>query len=280
MLIKLKQTMKRFFMTSTVFTLLSLGSIACIQAQLNLDASVPDKYENMDELPKEEPKERLDYMVDTWSSPMTREAVEEITSILYFWRDNKNSKYKVDNFTEVWVANLKDYPDWQLDVDEIEPHLKAMSPTTEYTKEQLAIIENAEYNDHLRFSARFNSTKIETGEVEEYKLISQSMSLVPEVQASYKGGMEALVDHLKKHSHDVVSHVKRDKVGRCRIFFKVTERGTIDEVRLVESSNYPEVDESLIELVKDIPRKWKPAKTEQGEKVAQEFVFTFGRAGC
>ena len=224
--------------------------------------------------------ENLDYMVDTWSSAITRDEVKKITSIMDFWSDESKSRYKLEGFRDIWVVNLKDYPDWQLDVNKIDPIYKAISPTTEYTSDQLAVVANADYSDHLRFSAIFDRTDLKTGKAEKDALISQSFSLVPDEQARYRGGMEAVVNYLKKASRKEVKHVKRDDVGRCRIFFNVSESGSITDVKLIESSNYVDVDAALIEIVKDMPRKWKPAQTKEGEKVAQEFVFTFGRAGC
>ena len=222
----------------------------------------------------------LDYAVDTWSSPVTKQEVKEMRSMLDFWSDDTKSKYKQDAFRDIWVVNLKDYHDWTIDVNEISPSQKASSPTENFTSEQLELIANADYSDHLRFSARFNSTKIETGEVEENILISQSVSVVPDVQAVFEGGMNALVNHIKIESDDLVKGIKREEVGRCRIFFTVTSEGLVDKVRKVESSNYPEVDKALIEIVKNMPELWTPAENGNGEKVEQEFVFTFGMAGC
>ncbi len=89
----------------------------------------------------------------------------------------------------------------------------------------------------------------------------------------------ALENHLKETSKSLVKHVKSDKVGRGRIFFTVTNNGSIADVKMVETSNYSDVDEALIKIVKNLPRKWTPAQNENGKKVDQEFVFTFGRAG-
>lgn len=265
----------------SILAFFTLGYVETNNAQANMESSPANNSVPMQEPPKEdEPQENLDYSIDTWSSPVTKEEVKQITSISDFWSEEDKAKYKHDAFRDIWVVNLKDYPDWTLDVSEVEPGRKATGPTEEFTKEQLALVANADYSDHLRFSARFNSTRIETGEVEENVLISQSVSVVPDVQAAYKGGFDVLVNHLKDASKDQVKHVKRDKVGRCRIFFTVTHKGSIADVKMVETSNYSDVDKALIKIVKDIPRKWTPARTGKGEKVDQEFVFTFGRAGC
>ena len=273
--------MKRNLITySSLLAILACFTLSCAKTnsnQADIEAALA-----INDVPseKDEPRENLDYLVNTWSSPVTKEEVKQITSLWYFWSEKDKAKYKRDAFREIWVVNLKDYHDWTLDVSEVDPGRKATGPTVEFTKEQLDLVANADYSDHLRFSARFNRTNIETGEVEENVLISQSMSVVPDVQAAYDGGFEALVNYLKQASRDRVKHVKRDEVGRCRIFFNVTNKGTVTGVRMVETSKYAEVDEALIKIVNEIPQKWTPAQNGKGEKVDQEFVFTFGRAGC
>ena len=260
---------------------LNLGFAITSNAQAEMEASLDKSSLLMQEsLDEDEPQENLDYMIGTWSSPVTKDEVQQITSILDFWSEEDKIRYKHEAFSEIWVVNLKNYHDWTIDVSEIEPGRKATGPTEEFTKEQLDLVANADYSDHLRFSARFNSTKIATGEVEEYILVSQTVSVVPDIQATYKGGFDALVNYLRKASKNKVKHVKRDKVGRFRVFFTVTNKGSIADVKMVESSNYSDVDEALIKIVKNIPRKWSPARDGKGKKVDQEFVFTFGRAGC
>jgi TonB family protein len=279
-----KYIMHRIILTySSLAALLAFVALGCAEtsnAQSDKEGLTASNSAPIQEAPAEELEENLDYMVTNWSSPVTRDEVKQYTSMMDFWGEETLTKYRHDNFSEIWVANLKDYPDWNLDVSEIDPELKATSPTEEFTEEQLAIVANADYSDHLRFSARFNSTRISTGEVEEYVLVSQSMSLVPDVQAECPGGFAAVESYLKGASRDHVKHVKRDEVGRCRIFFTVTNDGSIDDVKLIETSNYQDVDKAMIKVVKDMPLKWTPAQDENGDKVNQEFVFTFGRAGC
>jgi TonB family protein len=278
-------TMQRTILTYSpllvILAFFMLGLAKTSNAQADIEALTANSSVAIQAPPEEnKPQENLDYLVNTWSSPVTKEEVKQITSILDFWSAEDKAKYKHDAFRDIWVVNLKDYPDWTLDVSEIAPKRKATGPTEEFTKEQLALVANADYSDHLRFSARFNSTRIETGEVKKNVLVSQSVSLVPDVQAAYKGGFDALVDYLKEASKDMVKHVKRDKVGRCRVFFTVTNKGSITDVKLVETSNYADVDKAMIKLIKDIPQKWTPAQNGKGKKVGQEFVFTFGVAGC
>jgi len=246
-----------------------------------VDVSIDNNYEPFQEfLENKKDQANLDYMVTTWSSPVTKDELKQVRSILDFWSDEDKENYIHDNFSEIWVANLKDYPDWTLDINEIDEHRKASSETEVFNQEQLELIANAEFSDHLRFSARFNSTRIKTQVKEEYVLVSQSISLVPDLQAEYQGGMSSLEEYLKHASSDFVKNVTRNEVGRCRIFFTVSKTGEISKVKLIETSNYPKIDKNMVKIVQEMPRKWTSAQTKTGEKVDQEFVFTFGVAGC
>ena len=43
---------------------------------------------------------------------------------------------------------------------------------------------------------------------------------------------------------------------------------------------YPSVDDELIKIITNMPKKWESAANSKGEKVNQEFVFFFGTPGC
>lgn len=49
---------------------------------------------------------------------------------------------------------------------------------------------------------------------------------------------------------------------------------------MTSSSGYAALDERVIQLVNTLPGNWEPATNAAGEKVEQEFVFSFGTVGC
>ncbi|MEX0272801.1 MAG: energy transducer TonB, partial [Flavobacteriaceae bacterium] len=66
----------------------------------------------------------------------------------------------------------------------------------------------------------------------------------------------------------------------AKLFFTVTAKGSLENIRLDRSSGYPSIDEKMLELLPQVPGKWIPAQNRNGENVAQELVVSFGLLGC
>ena len=90
----------------------------------------------------------------------------------------------------------------------------------------------------------------------------------------------SVVTHLKESSREARINVDPMKLQPAKLIFTVTKEGNIKNVRLDRSSNYPLVDETMLDLIKNLPGKWKPAENENGEKIDQEQVVSFGLMGC
>ena len=89
-----------------------------------------------------------------------------------------------------------------------------------------------------------------------------------------------IFDYLKVNSKDKTAIIKRDKLQPGKVRFTVTKEGSISNVKMISTSGYVSVDETLVELIKTIPGKWNPATNAEGEKVDQELIFLFGLEGC
>jgi hypothetical protein len=105
---------------------------------------------------------------------------------------------------------------------------------------------------------------------------------VPEQQATYLKGNEALITYLKENSRDAMNVIKDEKLGALKLSFIVSKNGKISEVKHdAMTTGYPSIDKKFIELIKNVPGKWIPAENASGEKMEQELVFTFGpKDGC
>ncbi len=106
------------------------------------------------------------------------------------------------------------------------------------------------------------------------------LTVVPEKEAEYAGGYDALISYLKESSKAATAFVEQGKLQAGRVHFTVTKDGTIKYVNLESTSGYEALDEVLIDLVNNMPEKWNPATNAAGENVDQEFVFFFGVDGC
>ena len=146
---------------------------------------------------------------------------------------------------------------------------------------QLKLLQSLDYSTNLKISADYQESNKETGKIESSQW-TPHLTIVPEIQAEYTNGKKALMEYLKENGKAAVAeaNVVAEKLKPAKLFFTVTKNGTIENVRLDRSSNYPLVDERMIELITKTQGKWLPAENSEGEKVNQELVVSFGLMGC
>lgn len=147
------------------------------------------------------------------------------------------------------------------------------------TPAQIKLLQSSDYSTNILVSAYFQEKNPETGLVEDQHW-TPYLTIIPEVQASYVGGMDKLKKILKDQSADARKGVDPEKLRPAKLFFTVTKKGMIENVHLDRTSGYPLVDKTMIELISTTQRDWKPAQNMKGEKVDQELVVSFGLLGC
>lgn len=108
------------------------------------------------------------------------------------------------------------------------------------------------------------------------------LAAVPEKQAEYEGGREALTQYLKENSKEAEARamVQMNELPPFKLLFTVTKKGFIENVKLDGTSGYLSIDNTMIELITKAPGKWEPAENSKGEKVDQDLVVAFGLTGC
>jgi len=147
------------------------------------------------------------------------------------------------------------------------------------TAAQLELLQSADYSTNFLIRAEYQQKNKETGVLED-SYSTPHLTIVPEKQAAYVYGKDALIEYLKENSQRVRTNVIADKLQPAKLFFTVTKIGTIENVKLDRSSNFPAVDKKMIELISKTTGTWEPAKSLKGEKVDQELVVSFGLMGC
>ncbi|MEL6811558.1 MAG: hypothetical protein AAFP76_09510 [Bacteroidota bacterium] len=154
-----------------------------------------------------------------------------------------------------------------------------MSKGGDLTARQIQLLQSAEYSTNLVIRADYMEKNAATGQVEE-SYWSPYLTVVPEKQAVYKGGENALKQFLKDQTEAVRAQVDPEKLQPAKLYFIVTKEGTIEHVKLDRPSGYPEVDEKMIQLIGETQNAWQPAEDANGKKVDQELVVSFGLLGC
>jgi len=166
-------------------------------------------------------------------------------------------------------------------IDDKESNVREFGTSDVLTEAQLKLLHSFDYSTNLMIAADYKGKNKETGVLEDTHY-TPYLTIVPEKQAEYSQGNEALKVYLKENSKASrdKANVDPEKLQPAKLFFTVTRKGTIENVKLDRTSNYPLVDETMIELITKLPGTWIPAENHKGEKVNQELVVSFGLMGC
>lgn len=144
---------------------------------------------------------------------------------------------------------------------------------------QLALLRSTDYSNNIRVTSICKKKHPFTGALENDSIVYY-ITIIPEKEAEFTDGHDALIEYLKENSKEKTAIITEDKLQPGKVLFTVTKAGTIADVKLTSTSGYPSIDKELVKIVTNTPEKWEPATNSKGEKVDQEFVFFFGLQGC
>ena len=164
-------------------------------------------------------------------------------------------------------------------IDDRKTDIRATGDSDVLTNNQIKLLRSSDYSTNFLIRAEYLEMNKETNELEE-SYFSPYLTIVPEKQAEYEGGKEALLKYLREYNKENTANLNEDKLQPAKLYFTVTKKGTISNIKLDRTSGYTEIDETMIELITKAPGKWKPAENSRGEKVNQELVVSFGMVGC
>ena len=213
----------------------------------------------------------LFYRVRNRWSTMTKEDLSNASSI-HDILSTEATKNRV-SFKNVTVSVLHN----DKDVRDIEK--RAMGQSEVLNAAQINLLHSIDYSTNIRITA-LSRIKNAQYDALEYDSLVHYMTIIPEKEAEFAGGFDALIEYLKENSKEKSAIIKRDQLQPGKVFFTVTKKGTIANVKLNSTSGYPSVDKELIKIIADMPQNWNPAENSKGKKVDQEFVFFFGSEGC
>lgn len=164
-------------------------------------------------------------------------------------------------------------------IDDKQSDIRETGYSKELTDAQLKLLQSSDYATNFIIRTEYQHINKETGELED-TYSTPHLTIVPEKQVEFLDGKDALKDFLRIYSEEARKNVDPEKLQPAKLFFTVTKTGTIENIHLNRSSNYPEVDEVMIKLISKVPGTWIPAENAKGEKVDQELVVSFGLLGC
>ena len=203
-----------------------------------------------------------------YGSTITKEDLNKVRSIAYFL--SKEHIESIESFRSVTVTFID---------DNYESIISETGESDVFNAAQLKLLESADYSTNILVRAEYQEKNWVTGKLE-YSYTTPHLTVVPEKEAVYVSGKDALIEYLKENSKEETSIVTKNKLQPGKVSFTVTRNGTISNIKLLTTSGYTSIDKTMTKLITKAPGKWEPAENSQGEKVEQEFIFSFGIVGC
>ena len=109
--------------------------------------------------------------------------------------------------------------------------------------------------------------------------MSYSVTLVPEHEAEYKGGVVQMKKYLKENVINKIAEPETGQQLEGVVRFSVNEEGEIIDPKRKGTTNNATSDKLLLDAIRNMP-KWKPATNSQGGKMKQDFEFAMVTGGC
>lgn len=266
---------KRFIIFSSALISLCLTTYGCKNNTNNeiaqLDTSVKQEIAIDTPIKKEKKKDLFpDFIYDVGPrfGPIKKSDLEKVTSISDFIPEDELQQIEVLKSVSIMVYE-----------ENIKFNLRENVISEEFNDAQLELLKSFDYSTNFLIKAEYLQKSDNAGSMEN-SYSSPHHTIVPEKQAKFIDGKDALKSFLKLYSEDARKNVDPEKLKPAKLFFTVTKNGTIDNIHLDRSSNYPEVDEVMIKLISEVPGTWIPAENSKGERVDQELVVSFGLIGC
>jgi hypothetical protein len=206
------------------------------------------------------------YGYGTPFNPVKKSMVLKAESILDFLDDQE--KRRVETYKTVNIIIIEN--------DE-RTSRQAISKGPDFSPEQLELLHSLDFSSNFLVKADVVYNNLEMMKEGE---ITPHMTIVPEKQATYFLGEEALLDYFRMQNAENVQNIDTKKAKPAKICFTVSKEGQVKDVRLDRTSGFPQMDAKMVELLKNLPGSWEAAENENGEKIEEEKVLSFGIAGC
>jgi TonB family protein len=159
--------------------------------------------------------------------------------------------------------------------------IKSISKNEVLTEEQKNIVAKADLGSDVIIEMIYTYKNGVTN-INETSKMHYVATVVPDVEAEYISGAEALKQYFKEKAVDVISVENPKQVVKALVKFTVNEEGEISEVKIARTSGDESIDKLLVDTINKMP-KWKPATNANGTKVKQGFEFSLNSAnasGC
>ncbi len=208
------------------------------------------------------------YNVGTRFTGITKEEISKASSFEKFMINNH-----FDRITEIHSLDLIFFKDDQ------HSSQKVSHNGGEISDEQRKLLLNAPFSSNFVLEAHCTRKMLHNDGLEKTNY-TPHLTIVPSVQATYEGGFDALISYFRENSTEVIKQVQSKRLTPAKIYFTVNRNGSVENIKLSNTTSYPEIDKRMLELVRNMPLNWTPALDAHGNNVDQELVYFFAVEGC
>ena len=145
------------------------------------------------------------------------------------------------------------------------------------TPEQKQALAQADLGSQIKIEVKHRYQNPVTRAMSEQKMMFEN-TVVPEKEAAFPGGKEALANWLKTNKIEAILSHTLPETDPLQVAFFVTETGEIAGLNVVGVANQ-KLGYQLMDLLRTMPR-WQPAENSKREKVKQAFLLVVGQGGC
>ncbi len=146
------------------------------------------------------------------------------------------------------------------------------------SKEQVKLLNTIDVGAGLDIIVKYKTINGITNKTEHNEM-NVMMMIVPEIEASYKGGYEELIAYLQENSLYKIDSSLVEDLKQLSIYFTISEQGKSENAEIKMTSGNTTIDNLMLQLIKEMPQ-WNAAKDLNGNLIIQDFEFTFGKLGC
>lgn len=156
--------------------------------------------------------------------------------------------------------------------------VKSSSSSEILTAEQKKILASADLGAEVLLTVKYK-TKNSANDKTEIRTMSFAVTIVPDVEASFKGGESQMKNYFKDAVINKIPSSVQADIKKSKVKFTVNEIGEIINARVSESTGDQETDRMMLDAVYKMPL-WVPAHNSNGVKVKQDFEFYVLNEGC
>lgn len=136
--------------------------------------------------------------------------------------------------------------------NERQSEIRKYGTTDALNTEQLDLLNSLELASHFLTRTEFIKKNADSGELE-FVHYGPHYTIVPEKQAKYSKGNDALLDYIIKGNKENTADLDESKLQFTKLNFTISKQGTLTNVFLERSCGIKTIDTTLLELLNSAP---------------------------